>query len=164
VSTAFIASELILIWKMPGVVADGGRTRTTVYSTLLSYFSYEAYLRWEIQQPITQADLGQRSVVFLQWNKTFVLSVQCRAVLSHFTVRQESKWFEEGCKVNLATLVTAVEYHVTRLEPRSRRIQPTHPTLPTLLHSVLLTVLRLRLASEETDNCTTFFCHSKTLN
>jgi len=68
-----------------------------------------------------------------------------------FCLAKGNEWFEKRCKVNLATIVSSALYHLIRLEPRSRRIQPTHPTLPTLSHSALLIGFHPSFTRQETD-------------
>jgi hypothetical protein len=83
---------------------------------------------------------------------TCELIIQRRAVqfCRFYHLAKGNEWFEKRCKINLATVVSYALYHVTRLEPRSRRKQPIHSTLSILSHSALLIGFHQSFTREET--------------
>jgi hypothetical protein len=77
--------------------------------------------------------------------------VQC-SVVTFYRSAKENELFENRCKANSATHVKySALYHVTRLVPRSRRKQPTQPTLSTFFHSVRVIGYYPSFTREETE-------------
>jgi hypothetical protein len=115
------------------------------------------------------ASAGDRTLVvqsavrhYTDWDtpgdvSTLSSSLQC-SVVAFYLLTKENKWLQERCKVNLATSVSSTLCHLIRLEPIVRRIEPTHPTVPTLMRSVRLIGFHPSFTRQETYTGTRLSC------